>query len=1084
MKKHGLASAILTGIFLAMTAIGFLTSAQELQYPKTKKIEHIDTYHDVKVPDPYRWLEDENSAETAKWVEEQNKVTFAYLEKIPFRAKIQERLEKLYNYPKYSSPVRRGEYFFFTKNNGLQNQEVYYIQKGLDGTPEELIDPNKFSEDGTSQLGRFSLSKDGKYAVYGISKGGSDWEELSVMEVASKKTLGDNLQWVKVSGIAWRGDGFFYSRYDAPEKGKELSFKNENHKVYFHKIGTQQSEDELVYEDKANPQRFHTVRTTEDERFAILNISERGKGKEGNAIFYRDLSKGEKGFTPIIGEIGKETFSVLGNVGEKFLIQTDKGAPNRRVILYDPKNPEEKNWKTVLPEKREPLRSVTISGGKLFASYLKDVATRAYVYSLDGKLENEVKLPGLGSARGFGGRSDDKFVFYTFTSFIYPPTIFRYDIATRKSALFRAPEIPDFKPADYETKQVFYNSKDGTRVPMFLVYKKGLRLDGNNPTLLYGYGGFNITNSPSFNSLDLALFEQGFVYASANMRGGDEYGEKWHEAGTKLRKQNVFDDFIAAAEWLIAHKYTSPQRLAINGASNGGLLVGAVMNQRPELFSAAVPQVGVMDMLRFHKFTIGWNWIPDYGSSDNPEEFKALHAYSPLHNIREGVKYPVTLITTADHDDRVVPAHSFKYAATLQEKASRENPVLIRIDTKSGHGSSNTTKMIEQWADIYSFLMFNLGAAPKYESSPSVTRTGDGLPPEVIAGIEALITKEMERSKVPALSLAIATGNKLRYAKGFGKADLENQVPAKETTVYRTASIAKSLTATAAMQLAEKGKIDLDAPIQKYCSAFPQKQWPVTARQLLGHLGGVRHYKSGEEATGTTTYFKLSDTLILFKEDSLLHEPGTKFNYTTFGYSVLGCAIEGASGMSYEDYMRRHVFQPAGMNHTGVDHSRLLIPNRARGYLSFDEQFYNQLPEDIKKYTKVGEVYNAPLHDTSMKVPGGGFVSTAVDVVKFAIAVNTGALVNERSRGQMWTRQKLKDGSETGYGLGWVVGQVSGIKTVSHSGGQAGTSTYLLLVPEKGLAIGLMTNLQGFAVDRLAQGIGAILLSPAQQSGN
>jgi prolyl oligopeptidase len=720
MRKTAITFAIFTLAFLALNSIGFLTSAQEqFQYPKTKKVDHVDTYRDIKVPDPYRWLEDENSADTAKWVEEQNQVTSAYLSKIPFRAKIQERLEKLYNYPKYSPPTRRGEYYFFTKNNGLQNQSVYYVQKGLDGTPEELIDPNKLSEDGTSRLGRFSLSKDGKYAVYGISKGGSDWEELFVMEVASKKTLNDNLKWIKVSRIAWRGAGFFYSRYDAPEKGKELSSKNENHRVFFHKIGTEQSADELVYEDKANPQRFHNVETTEDERFAILTISERGKGKNGNAVYYRDLLQEDKSFKPIVAEIGNNSFDVLGNVGDKLLIETDKDAPNSKVILCDAKHPEEKNWKTILPEKPEPLRSVSTAGGKIFAGYLKDVASHVYVYNLDGKLENEVKLPGLGAAGGFGGQSDDKFVFYTFNSFTYPQTIFRYDIATRKSTLFRTPEIPDFKPADYETKQVFYNSKDGTRVPMFLVYRKGLKLDGNNPTLLYGYGGFNIITSPTFTSIRLALLEQGFVYASANMRGGGEYGEKWHEAGTKLKKQNVFDDFIAAAEWLIAHKYTSPQKLAVNGGSNGGLLVGAVINQRPELFRAAVPQVGVMDMLRFHKFTIGWNWIADYGSSDDPEEFKALRAYSPLHNLREGVKYPATLITTADHDDRVVPAHSFKYAATLQEKASRENPVLIRIDTRSGHGASNTTKAIEQLADIYSFLMYNLDVTPKYEGIAS-----------------------------------------------------------------------------------------------------------------------------------------------------------------------------------------------------------------------------------------------------------------------------------------------------------------------------------------------------------------------------
>lgn len=719
MQKSRAGLAILIVVLLAVT-LPFPTSAQQLQYPQTKKVDHVDTYHGVKVPDPYRWLEDDNSPETAKWVEEQNKVTFAYLEKIPYRAKIKERLERLYNYPKYSAPSKKGEYFIFYKNDGLQNQSVLYIQKGLDGQPEVLLDPNKFSADGTARLTTFARSKDGRHAAYGISKSGSDWQEYFVMEIAAKKTLADHLQWIKVSGVAWAGDGFFYSRYDAPEKGRELSSKNENHKVYYHRLGTPQSEDQLVYEDKANPQRFHFLNTTEDERFAILSVSERGKGKKGNALFFRDLSKGEKGFTPVVAEIGDDNFGVIDNVGDKFLIQTNRNAPNGRVILFDPKNPDEKNWKEVLPEKPEPLQGASTAGGKLFANYLKDVSTRVYVYSLDGKLENEVKLPGLGSAGGFGGERDHKFVFYTFSSFNFPPTIYRYDIATQKSTLFRAPEIPDFKPADYETKQVFYTSKDGARVPMFFVYKKGLKLDGKNPTLLYGYGGFNITTSPGFNSLRLALLEQGFVYASANLRGGGEYGEKWHEAGTKLKKQNVFDDFIAAAEWLIANKYTSPEKLAIQGGSNGGLLVGAAMNQRPELFRAAIPQVGVMDMLRFHKFTIGWNWIADYGSSDNPEEFKALHAYSPLHNIRAGVKYPATFITTADHDDRVVPAHSFKYAATLQEKAGKENPALIRIDTKSGHGASNTAKALEQTADIYAFLFYNLGVTPKFDNFAAV----------------------------------------------------------------------------------------------------------------------------------------------------------------------------------------------------------------------------------------------------------------------------------------------------------------------------------------------------------------------------
>ncbi|MGA1369197.1 MAG: prolyl oligopeptidase family serine peptidase [Blastocatellia bacterium] len=681
-----------------------------LRYPETRKVDHVDTYHGVQVADPYRWLEDDNSAETAKWVEEQNKVTFGYLETIPYREKLKARLETLYNYPKISAPSRKQNYYIFSKNDGLQNQSVLYIQTGLDGKPEVLLDPNRWSEDGTVRLGAFALSKDAKHAVVGTSRSGSDWQEYQVMEVATRKMLPETVRWVKVSSVAWAGDGFFYSRYPEPEKGRELSTRNENHQVWFHRIGTPQSADELVYEDAANPQRFHTVQTTEDERYAILTISDRGRGKKGNSVFYRDLRSGRKEFLPIVAEIGDDSFQVIDNVGETFLVETNQGAPNGKVVRFDPRKPGQ--WATVLPERPEPLQSVGTAGGKLFATYLKDVTTRAYVFSLTGKLENEVAMPGPGTAGGFGGNFDDKFVFYSFTSLNYPPTTFRYDIATKKSSVYRTVEIPGYQADQFETRQVFYPSKDGTKIPMFLVYRKGLKLDGNNPTLLYGYGGFNITTSPSFNALRIALLENGFVYASANLRGGGEYGEKWHEAGTKLKKQNVFDDFIAAGEWLIGNGYTRPERLAIQGGSNGGLLVGAVLNQRPELFGAAIPQVGVMDMLRFHKFTIGWNWIADYGSSDNPEEFKALYAYSPIHNLRK-VAYPPTMVTTADHDDRVVPAHSFKYAATLQERQQGNAPVLIRIETKSGHGASNTAKQIEGTRDVYAFLFQHLGVTPR-----------------------------------------------------------------------------------------------------------------------------------------------------------------------------------------------------------------------------------------------------------------------------------------------------------------------------------------------------------------------------------
>jgi prolyl oligopeptidase len=706
----GVVGALLGAIVTAAPAQG-----QPLSYLTTRKIEHVDDYHGTKVADPYRWLEDETSPETAQWIEAQNAVTFPYLERIPYRQKLLDRVMQLNDYERYSAPSRKGEYFFFSKNEGLQNQSVLYIQKGLTGAPEVLIDPNAWSADGTVQLSAFAPAKDAKHAVYGISRSGSDWQQYKVMELATKRTLPDTVDWAKVSNVAWHGDGFYYSRYPEPPEGHEKASINENHQVFFHRLGTEQSQDTLVYEDPANLQRFHVLGTTEDERFAILEVSERGAGKDGNALFVRDLSKANAAFAPLVPEITNDTFSVIDNVGDKILVSTNHGAPNWRVVLIDPAKPAEANWQTVLAERPEPIESVQTAGGKLFATYLKDVTTRAYVHSLDGKLENEITLPGPGSAGGFGGPHDAEFVFYTFNSLSVPSTIYRYDIATKQSSVFRAPQVPGYDASRFETKQVFYPSKDGTRIPMFLVYRKGLKLDGNNPTLLYAYGGFNIVVSPTFSAARIALLEQGFVYASANLRGGGEYGETWHRQGMKLEKQNVFDDFIAAAEWLIANKYTSSAKLAIQGGSNGGLLVGAVMNQRPELFRAAIPQVGVMDMLRFHKFTIGWNWIADYGSSDDPEEFKALYAYSPLHNIKAGVKYPATLITTADHDDRVVPAHSFKYAATLQALASRDNPVLIRIETKSGHGASSLTKQLETTADIDAFLMSNLGVTPTFD---------------------------------------------------------------------------------------------------------------------------------------------------------------------------------------------------------------------------------------------------------------------------------------------------------------------------------------------------------------------------------
>jgi prolyl oligopeptidase len=685
------------------------TGAQSLKYPDTARVDVVDVYHGTEIADPYRWLEDDNSAATAAWVAAQNAVTMPYLERIPFRDRLRSRVLQLSDYERYSAPSQHGPWFFYSRNAGLENQSVLYRQRGLDGEPGVILDPNAWSDDGTVQLAAFEVSGDSRYAAYSISRSGSDWRELRVIDLDSGETLVDAIEWVKFSAAAWYGDGFFYSRYPQPAPGQEYSSVNENHQVHFHTVGTPQSEDRLVYEDRGNPQRFHVVETTEDERFAVLYISDRGTGLDGNAIAVRDLAAPDSHFVPLVTEITNDRFEVIDNAGDNLLVLTNHDAPNWRIVRIDPGDPSRSRWTEIVAERAEPIQSAHAAGGKLFVTYLEDVTTRAYVFDRDGRAENEVALPGPGSAGGFEGPAEANFVFYTFNSLSDPPAIYRYDIESRESSLFRAPEIPDFDASQFETRQVFYRSKDGTRIPMFLVHRRGLVTDGSNPTLLYGYGGFNIVVPPTFSAARIALLEQGFVYAIANIRGGGEYGEAWHRQGMKLAKQNVFDDFIAAAEWLIDAGYTTPARLAIQGGSNGGLLVGAAINQRPELFAAAVPQVGVMDMLRFQKFTIGWNWIADYGSSDDPAEFRALLAYSPLHNIHAGTRYPATLITTADHDDRVVPAHSFKYAAALQAAADPSNPVLIRIETKSGHGASNLTKQLESVADVYAFIMWNLG---------------------------------------------------------------------------------------------------------------------------------------------------------------------------------------------------------------------------------------------------------------------------------------------------------------------------------------------------------------------------------------
>jgi prolyl oligopeptidase len=706
MKKQISIIAILSLIFFASACQPKVEGpdASSLVYPESKKVDQVDDYFGTQVTDPYRWMEDDSAEDVKNWVEAQNAVTFAYLEQIPFRETIKNRLLELYNYPKYSSPFRAGEYYFFYKNDGLQNQSVLYIQKGLDGEPEVFLDPNALSADGTVRVNIAGFSNDDRYAAVMRSEAGSDWREIRIMEVDTKKELEDRVRWVKFSGASWYKDGFFYNRYPEPTEDDKLKGQNRDMKVYYHKIGNPQDKDALIYEDSEHPLRTFGAYATEDERFVFLVISE---GTSGNELYYKDMNKRGMDFLPLVKGFENDTYPI-DNLGDQILLYTNIGAPNYKVVQINPASPVKDGWKVIIPEKEEVLTGASTGGGYLFCTYLKDANTKVYQYETGGTLVREIELPALGSAGGFGARKEDDILFYTFSSFTYPSTIYKYDIDSGQSEVFRKSEVK-FTPEEYETKQVFYPSKDGTKIPMFIIYKKGLKLDGKNPTLLYGYGGFNISLTPSFNALRVVLLENGFVYAMANLRGGGEYGEEWHKAGMLLNKQNVFDDFIAAGEYLIAENYTSNNKLAISGASNGGLLVGAVMTQRPELFKVALPAVGVMDMLRYHKFTIGWAWAVDYGSSEDEEHFRNLYSYSPLHNIKEAAAYPATLVTTADHDDRVVPAHSFKFISTLQEKHSGENPVLIRIETRSGHGSSSTTKMIEETADEYAFMLYNLG---------------------------------------------------------------------------------------------------------------------------------------------------------------------------------------------------------------------------------------------------------------------------------------------------------------------------------------------------------------------------------------
>ncbi|MEM7550715.1 MAG: prolyl oligopeptidase family serine peptidase [Bacteroidota bacterium] len=685
-----------------------------LKYPETTKIDHADNYFGTEVKDPYRWLEDDLSEETAEWVSTQNEVTFGYLNQIPYREKLEKRLEELLDYERVFAPTRHGKYFYFYKNDGLQNQNVLYRRDGEDGAPEVFLDPNKFTKDGTISLASTSFTKDGSMLAYLISEGGSDWRKAIVMNAETKEIVEDTLVDLKFTGISWKGnDGFFYSSYDKPKEGSELSAKTQSHKLYYHKLGTDQESDQLIFGGEDQERRYVGAYTTEDENYLVITAAQ---STSGNELYMIDLNTSDWPIITLVDNHEQDHY-ILANESSRLLIHTNLNAPNNRIVETDFSNPTPDTWKDVIQETENVLNTGT-AGKKIFAEYIVDAKSKIIQFDYSGNQEREIELPGIGNAGGFNGEETDETIYYSFTSFTYPYSIFKYNIESGKSELYQSPDV-SFNPEEYETKQVFYKSKDGTEVPMFITHKKGIELNGKNPTYLYAYGGFNISLLPSFSTVRVMWLENGGIYAQPNIRGGGEYGEKWHKSGTKLQKQNVFDDFIAAGEYLIENNYTSSEYMAIAGGSNGGLLVGATITQRPDLAKVAFPAVGVLDMLRYHTFTAGAGWASDYGTSEESEEmFQYLLGYSPVHNVKEGVSYPATMVTTADHDDRVVPAHSFKFAATLQEKHAGGNPVLIRIETDAGHGAGTpTSKIIEQWADRYAFAWYNMGVIPPIAKS-------------------------------------------------------------------------------------------------------------------------------------------------------------------------------------------------------------------------------------------------------------------------------------------------------------------------------------------------------------------------------
>ena len=1016
--------------------------SDSIQYPSARRDNTVDTYFGTKVSAPYQWMENLDSPEVKDWVEEENKLTFSYFKKIPVRDWIRNRLESLWNYAKTGTPDQvEGGMLFFSRNSGLQNQSLIYVQKSEKSLPRVLIDPNKLSADGSIALAGYQPSPDGKYLAYELSKGGSDWETVHVLDVKSGETISDSVQWVKFSNFSWTNDdkGFFYSRYPEPPKGKAISQKVVNQKLYYHKIGSDQSTDKLIYKRSDLPNWIIEGSVSEDGKYLFIYLIN-GTSPQ-NELFYADLGNPLK---PDIGASVKPLFtkndaqySVFGHEGDKLFIQTTLNAPKGRIISANINDPAPEHWQVIVPEGDGVIQSASVAGGKILVNYQIIAKSRLSLFSTTGKPEGVLPFPTLGSVAGISSLENSSIIYFGFSSFLYPTSVYRYDILSGQTSTFFKPKV-DFDPSRFETKQVFYPSKDGTMIPLFIVASKNVKLNGNNPTILYGYGGFDITITPYFNPMLPAWLELGGVYAVANLRGGAAYGEKWHTAGMLGKKQNVFDDFAWAAKYLINKKYTSSKRLGIQGYSNGGLLIGASITQHPDLFGAAYAGAGVMDMLRYQKFSGGDLWAPEYGTSANEKDFKWLYAYSPLANIKKGVCYPPTIITTADHDDRVVPSHSYKFAAKLQYSQGCSNPILIRVATQTSHGYMPTDKRIAQTADVWAFEAYNLGITKQPEHT-----TSTGSKPETLESkIDSVAMQGLRETGVPSASVTVVKNGKVVYEHAYGYAKLDPQVPARTDMPYAIGSISKQFTAASILLLEQEGKISLSDHISKWLPELTDAN-QVTVREILSHTSGYQDFWPQDYVPPLMLKpMPPKEILNRWAKRPLDFKPGTRWQYSNTNFVIAAQIVEKITREPFFTFLHNKILKPLGLTSA----------------VNFDKgKLAGKGPEGYMRYA-LGPLRPAPDEGAGWMAGAGELAMTAGDLAKWDISIIDRSLLSRRSYKQLETEVLLKDGVGTHYGLGVEVGMMNNHRTISHSGEVSGFTSYNAVFPDDSMAVVVLTN--------------------------